>query len=260
MPYQRRYVSRPVSPAPAQPRYRDNYAEIPPEPHVMPPPQRRVVVDADGNRYYESVANPRMVPPPPPPQFTKLESYEDGAPVPRARVRAMSIVDDPYRERRYVEEMPPPEMAYRRSTGYARAAPPQAHLYDREINERGPVMRGGSVQVVEYPHRQATYVEDPPYRRDEVVRVASVRPPPSRYEEPLEPRARMQSVRPARRDVSVYIDDEPRQTREYAPIEPVGYNPSRSLREEQLYDHEDPSRIDPDGGANMARRVSRRYQ
>lgn len=266
-PYQRRYVSRPVSPPPppppqpAQPRYRDSYPDIQPEPHAMPPPQRRVVVDADGNRYYESIVNPRMAPPPPPPQFSKPDPYEEGGVLaPRGRVRAMSIVDDPYRERRYVEEMPPPEMAYRRSGRVARAPPSQSQLYEHEIDERAPPMRSGSVQVVEYPPRQATYAEDvPPYRREEIVRVASVRPPTSRYEEPLEQRGRVQSVRPMRRDVSVYIDDEPRQTREYAPMEPPGYNPSRSLREEHFYDPDDVGRMEPESGPNMVRRVSRRF-
>ncbi|KAK2790006.1 hypothetical protein FQN52_005816 [Onygenales sp. PD_12] len=245
--YARRYVSGDVSPP--SPRFRETYPELEPEPRLMAPPQRRVVVDAEGNRYIESVAPPpSRVQPISTPRLTRVEAYNDAPRVPNGSVRAVSVLEDPYRDRRYAQEMPPPPVTYRRAPEYPREVVRERPVYSRDMD-------------VEYaPPRHATYFEEP-IPREEVVRMSSVRPPPSRYEEVRQPLQRMQSVRPSGREVSVYVDDEPRPRREYAPMERAGYAVGRPGREERYYEEEESSKIDMDGvGMHEAvQRVPRRY-
>ncbi|PGH06508.1 hypothetical protein GX51_02332 [Blastomyces parvus] len=232
--YSRRYIPGDVSPPPPS-RFREPYPEIEPEPRIMAPPQRRVVVDADGNRYIEQIATPapRLQPASTPSaRFSRMELYNEGPPrMATGGVRAASVMEDPYRDRRYTQDMPPPSVTYRRAPApeYSREVVRERPAYAREVDERG---------LVDYapPPRHATYFEEP-LPREDVVRMSSVRPPPSRYEEPVrQPLQRMQSVRPSGREISVYVDDELRPRREYAPVERVGYAPSRPVREEQYYD------------------------
>ncbi|EFR00092.1 hypothetical protein MGYG_03098 [Nannizzia gypsea CBS 118893] len=272
----RRYMTRPLSP-----HYRESYAPVRvSESRAMgpPPPQRRIVVDAEGNRFYESIDAPRAMPPASA-RVPRAEPY-DG--VSHAPARSMSIVDDHYRDRRYIQEMPPPEITYRRNPG-PNAGPGSSYAadnefgepryYDREPAERGPVMRSASVQVIDYPSRQTqhlrqsqtSYVDDPHFPHEEIVRVASVRPLPvgvPRYEEHHEVRPRMTSVRPMRREVSVYVDDEVGHAREYPPVERYGGGPSytaRPMREERFYESAGPGRIEADEGSEVIRRVPRQY-
>ncbi|PGH16846.1 hypothetical protein AJ79_01490 [Helicocarpus griseus UAMH5409] len=256
-PYGRRYVSGDMSPP--SPRFREPYPELEPEPRVMGPPQRRVVVDAEGNRYIEQVAAPapRLQPlSTPSARLSRMESYNEGPPrMANGSVRASSMmVEDPYRDRRYAQEMPPPPVTYRRAPEYSREVVRERPAYGREVDEGG---------LVEYapPARHATYVEDL-LPREEVVRMSSVRPPPSRYEEPArQPLQRMQSVRPSGREISVYVDDEPRPRREYAPVERAGgYSGARPVREERYYDDvEDGGRMEMEGMHDVVQRVPRRY-
>ncbi|KAM5446138.1 hypothetical protein MaudCBS49596_006824 [Microsporum audouinii] len=276
--YTRRYMTRPLSP-----HYRESYAPVRvSESRVMgpPPPQRRIVVDAEGNRFYESVDAPRPMPPVSV-RSSRVESYDGGSHTP---ARPMSIVNEHYRDRRYIQEMPPPEMTYRRNPGSG-VGPALSYaadnelgeprFYDREAPDRGPMMRSASVQMIDYPPRQPqqhprqpqpTYVDEAPFPHDEIVRVASVRPPPvgvPRYEEHHEVQPRMTSVRPMRREVSVYVDDEAGHGREYhPPVERYGGGPSytaRPVREERFYEGADPGRMEPDAGPEAIRRVPRRY-
>ena len=250
--YARRYVTR--APSPTSPRYREEYAEAP---RVMAPPQRRIVVDADGNRYYESVAAPKLAPPPPQPRFTRVEEYDD-APVSHGSVRAVSVMEHPYGERRYQQEMPPPPPVYRRAPEYGRSVAPETRVYDREPEQRHAVLRSGSVQVVDYPPRRASFVEDEGmYPREEMVRMSSVRPAPARYEEQREPVPRMQSVRPAAREMSVYVQDDPRPHPTYLPAERAAYPVGRPVREERYYEDEEPSKLGH--GPEAVRRVPRHY-
>lgn len=277
--YGRRYVTGPVSPP--SPRFREDYAEAP---RAMAPPQRRVVVDADGNRYYESVpAAPKVAAHPPSSRYTRAEEYEDGPSMRSGSVRAVSVMEHPYGERRYRQEMPPPPpppAGYRRAAPeYSRSVAPEPLVYSSDAEPRraaAPALRSGSVQVVDYPTRRGgpSYIEDEAhYPREEVARVPSARPPPSRYEEAPQPREavhRMQSVRPAGREMSVYVDDpaaRPRQ--EYLPMERMGYGPATATTaaaaarpvEEGYYDDEEPppKMAVERGGPEMVRRVSRRY-
>ncbi|KAI1934114.1 hypothetical protein LOZ65_000027 [Ophidiomyces ophidiicola] len=243
---------------PASPRIHDEYIEALSDSRSMgpPPPQRRIVIDADGNRYYEAVApspSSRMVP-----ASTRLahaEPYDEGPAVRTAPSRAVSVLENPYPGRRYVQEMPPPPITYRRIPEYPRIAPGDHAMYDRELDERTRVPRGSSVQLIDYPHRQPTYVEEPVYPREELVRMSSVRPSATRFEDPVEPPMRMQSVRPVRREVSVYIEDEPHTSREYPPVDRVSYPVAR----ERYFDSDDTSRLGVENTQGMIRRVSRRY-
>ncbi|EDN10194.1 conserved hypothetical protein [Histoplasma mississippiense (nom. inval.)] len=233
-PYGRRYISGDVSP-PRPSRLRESYPEIEPEPRVMAPPQRRVVVDADGNRYIEQIATPapRLQPlSTPSGRFARMESYNEGpSHMATGGIRASSVMEDPYHDRGYSQNMPPPPLTYRRAPApeYPREVVRERPIYAREVDERG---------LADYapPLRHATYFEDP-LPREDMVRMSSVRPPPSRYGEPSrQPLQRMQSNRPGGREVSVYVDDEPRPRREYAPVERAGFATARPVREEQYYD------------------------
>ncbi|EEH35889.1 hypothetical protein PAAG_00212 [Paracoccidioides lutzii Pb01] len=279
-PYSRHYVSGGMSPP--SPRFRNPYPELEPEPRIMAPlpQQRRVVVDADGNRYVEQIATqtPRLQPlqplPPPSARLSRMDPYPEGPPrLANGSVRAASIIEDPYHDRRYAQEMPPPPpLTYRRAPEeFRREFLHERTVYGYDGDERG---------VVDYvnqppPARHATYVEEPLVPRDEVVRMASVRPPPSRYEERhpavRQPMSRMQSVRPGGREISVYVDDEqPRGRRDYAPVERGGYGPAgapagapagvaRSVREERYYDDEEVGKMDVEGMHDVVQRVQRRY-
>lgn len=245
---------------PASPRVREELIEPRPELRAMaPPPQRRIVIDADGNRYYESAGALTRIAPPVT-RLAQVEPYDEAPSIRAAPVRGVSVIETPYSERRYVQDMPPPPITYRRVQEYTRVAPSDHGIYDREVDDRARAPRGASVQVVDYPARHPTYVDEPAYPREELVRMSSVRPPPSRYEDPGEPPVRMQSVRPVRREVSVYVDDEPRQSREYMPLERVSYPAPRQIRDERYFDDEETARLGLEGGQGMARRVSRRFQ
>ncbi|KAL2219561.1 hypothetical protein M432DRAFT_611926 [Thermoascus aurantiacus ATCC 26904] len=258
--YSRRYIP---ADEPPPPRYRETYVDEeppPPPPRMMAPPRRRIVVDELGNRYYETLPPPKVQEmPPPPSRMVKVEPYDERAHLPSTSVRATSIVEDPYGDRRYVQEMAPPQTTYRRVADYPRSTLEQ-RPYAREFDEREPVIRSGSVQVVDYPPpppRHTTYIDERDLPRERLVRTSSVRPPPIRYEEPREGIQRVQSVHPGGREVSVYMDDEPRRPREY--VERPVYAPARPVREERYYEDEDAGRMVLDGTRDVVHRVPQRY-
>lgn len=84
----------------------------------------------------------------------------------------------------------------------------------------------------------------------------SVRPPAPRYEEPREMVPRIGSVRPAERDVSVYVDDDARRPREY--IERPVYIAPRPLAREERYYEGEPERVALDG-REAVHQVPQRY-
>ncbi|KAJ5991434.1 hypothetical protein N7522_011641 [Penicillium canescens] len=149
---QHRYI--PVDDMPP-PTYREPYYEEAPPPRVMAP-QRRIVYDEHGNQYYEILSAPRYQPMAPPPrpvsQMSKANIYDDQVPHRTASVRAPSVVQDPYVERRYVQEMPPPQPIYRRVTSdYARPVAHERQPYAAPLEGHGPYSRSGSVQVEYLP-------------------------------------------------------------------------------------------------------------
>ncbi|KAL1965509.1 hypothetical protein VTN77DRAFT_5592 [Rasamsonia byssochlamydoides] len=247
--YPRRYA--PVDELPPSPGFRETYVDEEPP----PPRQRRIVVDEHGNQYYETVPAPKVCTmPPPPSRVAKVEDYNERAHIRNGSVRATSIVDDPYGDRRYVHDMPPPpQTTYRRVVDYPRGVVEERRPY-RPVAEREPAYRSSSV-VVDYAPRHSTYVEDHEIPRERLVRMSSVRPPATRYEEPREVH-RVQSVRPGGREVS-YVDEEPRPQREYMD-RPV-YTSMRPVRDERYYDDEDAGRIVLDGTGEVVHRVPQRY-
>ncbi|KAI9926457.1 hypothetical protein ASPWEDRAFT_45443 [Aspergillus wentii DTO 134E9] len=256
-PYSRRYV--PIDESPTSTRYREVYYDEEPPTRIMAPPPRRIVVDAQGNQYYETMATPRMQPMAPPvSRIPKGDVYEDHPPVRPASVRAASIIEDPYGGRRYVQEMPPPQSTYRRVTDYARPTPAERRPYTA-LDEREPYPRSSSVQVTEYPPRHAAYVDEADIPRERLVRMSSVRPPTAtRYDEPREVIQRVESVRPGGRDMSVYVDEDPRRARDY--IERPVYMAARApAREERYYDGGEPERMLLEGGRDVVHRAPPRY-
>ncbi|KAJ6126944.1 hypothetical protein N7523_002556 [Penicillium sp. IBT 18751x] len=240
---------------PQQPAYRDPYYEEAPPPRVLPAPQRRFVVDEHGNQY-EMVPTSRpqpMAPPPRPISQLPKDVYDDRGPVRTASVRAASVVHDPYVERRYMQEMPPPHPVYRRvASDYARPVVGERRQYVTPTGSHDPYGRSGSVQVAEYLPRRQTFVDEQPIHQERVIRTASVRPQQARFEEPHhEMVQRVGSVRPAgpSRDVSVFLDD--RQMGEY--IERPYY-----VRERRYFEADGGNRVGMDG-TEPVQRVPQHY-
>jgi hypothetical protein len=260
-PYiQHRYIAADDLPPPT---YREPYYEEALPARVMAPPQRRIVVDEHGNQYYELLQAPRLQPMPPPPQRRPLSQmpkdvYEERVPHHAGSVRAASIVQDPYGERRYVQEMPPPQPVYRRVTSdYAR--PLTAHerpSYVAPSEGHEAYTRSGSVQVAEYlPPRHPVYIDDRGAPQERLIRTASVRPPQARYENPHEVVQRVGSVRPTGpvREPSVFMDERPVVDYVERPY---------FIREQRYYEGEgeEGDRLGLDGANDTIQRVPQRYQ
>ncbi|KAB8235501.1 uncharacterized protein BDW43DRAFT_270431 [Aspergillus alliaceus] len=252
----RRYI--PAGNSPSSPRYQEAYYDEGPPSRIMAPPTRRIVIDEQGNQYYETVPAPRMQAMPPPSSrmpIPRSEVYDDHQPVRYASVRAPSVLEDPYASRRYVQDMPPPQGAYRRVADFARPAPSERRPYAAPFDEREALPRSASVQVTDYSTRRPPYIEETELPRERIVRMPSVRPPTTRYDEPREVIQRVESVRPAGRDVSVYMDEDPRRPREYVE-RPVYISARPAAREERYYDSGEPERVVIDGSVH---RVPQRY-
>ncbi|KAL3468741.1 hypothetical protein BJX99DRAFT_242797 [Aspergillus californicus] len=240
LPAPRRYAS----PAPQQmTEYYNDY--------IVASPPRRIVIDEHGNQYYEALPAPRVqAMPPPSRRMPRADAFEGPPPMRHVSVRAASVLEDPYGGRRYVQELPPSQEGYRRVSDYARPAPTEQRPYAAAFEAREPYPRSSSVQVHDYPTRQAHYTEEAGLPRERIVRIPSVRPPTTRYQEPREMIQRVESVHPGGRDMSVYMDEETRRPREY--IERPVYRPV--AREERYYENSEPERV-----VLEAPRVSQRY-
>ncbi|KAL4933348.1 uncharacterized protein BDV17DRAFT_107184 [Aspergillus undulatus] len=247
-PPPRRYAS------PLPPQMTDAYYSD----YVVEPPPRRIVIDEHGNQYYETLPPPRVqAMPPPASRITRTDAYDGPPPIRHASVRAASVLEDPYGGRRYVQEVPP-QGAYRRVTDYARQAPAERRPYPAPFEAREPHLRSSSVQIHDYATRPSHYAEETELPRERIVRIPSVRPPTTRYQEPREVIQRVESVHPGGRDTSIYIDDEMRRQREY--IERPVYVTARPVaREERYYENGEPERVVLDGSRDVIHRVSQRY-
>jgi len=240
-----------------EPVYREPYYEEAPPPRFVPAPQRRFVVDEHGNQY-EMIPTSRpqpMAPPPRPLSQMPKDVYDDRAPVRTASVRAPSVVHDPYVERRYMQEMPPPpQPVYRRVTSdYARPVTGERRTYATAMESHDPYARSGSVQVAEYLPRRPTYVEEHSIPQERLIPTSSVRPQQARFEEPHhEVVQRVGSVRPAgpSRDVSVFLDE--RQVGDYN--ERPYY-----IRERRYFEGDGGKRMALDGGVEPVQHVPQHY-
>ena len=257
-PYtQHRYIAADDMP-PAT--YRETYYGEAPPARMMAPPLRRIVVDEHGTQYYELPQAPRlqpMAPPPPPPprpvSRMSKDVYDERVHPHAGSVRAPSVVQDPYGERHYVQEMPPPQPVYRRVTSeYARpVAADERPGYAAPLEGHEPYSRSSSVQVAEYLPRHAVYVDERGVPQERIIRTASVRPPQPRYEHEVV--QRVGSVRPAGpgREPSIFRD------------RPVGEYVERPyyIRDRRYYEAEgeEGDRVALDGANDTIQRGSHRY-
>jgi hypothetical protein len=249
--YTRRYA--PVGELPPSPGFHETYLDEETSPRLLGPTQRRIVVDEHGN-HYEAVSAPKVQPmPPPPSRVAKTDSYNERVHLRNAGIRANSIIEDPYGDRRYIQEMPPP--VYRRVVDYPRGALDDRRPYPRQFEEREPIIRSSSA-VLDFPPRHATYIEEREVSRERLLRMPSSRPPPSRYDDARDVQ-RVQSVRPGGREVSVYVDNEDRHSREY--VERPVYASSRPLREDGFFEDDDPSGMILDGAREVVQRIPQPY-
>ncbi len=221
------------------------------------PPQRRIVQDQYGNQFYEIVQPSRSSVVPQPPRQMDVDPYNDAATMRNGSVRAASVLRDPYREERYIQEMPPPQMSYRRVTDNPRNTVIQSRQVPESQYDPRQIQRSASVAVIDHPSRQPVYTEMGNAPR-EVLRMSSVRPTMQRYEEHEEPVQRVQSVRPEGREMSVFVDDRPQVRREYVPVERTTYGVRRVVQDDGYYDVEDGGRMVLDG-ADGRRYVTQRY-
>jgi len=224
---------------------------------MMPPPQRRLVLDEYGNEtIYEMVQPHRASVAPRPMRPAELEAYNDAG---YASNRATSVYAESIPEKRYAQEMPPPSVTYRRVVETPRFSSVETRPIIREQQlDSSRIQRSASVQVVDYPARQPIYLDDHMEHRE--ARMSSVRPPAPRYDDvqPREIIQRVQSARPRGREESVFIDDRPQIRREYAAVEQPRYRTMvQDGRYFELQDRE-PIMLD-DGAEDTRRRIVQRY-
>ena len=220
-----------------------------------PPPIQRIMIDEYGRRFREIIPSERA------PMIPRAMSVrrDNGEPLydNYRSPRASSVFVDAAPERSYASEMPPPQVSYRRLGESTRssAVPGSA---TREYLDPAQIPRPASVQVLDHASRQPVYADERTEFR-EPMRMASVRPPASRYEEshPVEMFTRGQSVRPAAREGSVFVDDRSRLRQEYVPAEQPRYRAVE--REKRYFDAQGREVIAMDGGMDGRQRVVERY-
>ena len=181
-------------------------------------PKRRIMIDEYGNEVVYEMVQPSRPAVAPRPSFIDEEDINDNA---YARNQATAVYGAA-RDRRYLQEMPPPQVAYRRIAETPRMAPAEAQIAGRDPQaELKRMQRAASVQVPEYDPRQPLYAnENEPPR----MRMSSVRPAASRYEDAREVVQRVQSVRPDGRDTSAYTPVRSQlRVEDYMPLEAPRY-------------------------------------
>jgi hypothetical protein len=227
-----------------------------PPPQSMPPAHRRIVVDQNGNQFYEIVQPSRSAVVPQPTRPIEVEPYNEAVPVRNRNVRAVSVIRDPYQDERYVQEMPPPQISYRRVTEASRKPVIESRqMLESQLDSR-PIQRSASVQLVDYAPRQSAY-RDTQVAPRETLRMSSVRPTITRYEEAPEIVQRVQSVRPEGREMSVYVDDRPQVRTEYVPVERTTHGLRRVVQDGRYYEIDDGGRMILDGAADGRQYVAR---
>jgi hypothetical protein len=254
------------------------YREIEPDhryavPSMAPPPHRRIIVDEHGNRFYETIQARQASMAPYSAKRLELDSYDDLGSVRQSNMRAASVIEEPYHEARYVQEMPPPQMVYRRvaeaarpttsDVRYVREGPRPAtadiRYVAREAVDARAGLRNGGTQIYDYAGRQPTYAEDNVIPRESIVRVSSVRPPARQYEEPQEMFQRVQSVRPEAREVGVYAEDRPQVRREAVRVEGPRYETKRTAEGDRYYRIDDEESVVLEGAVEARPSYASRY-
>ena len=177
-------------------------------PEMLPPQQKRIVQDQYGHRFYEVISRQSVAPRQP----LDVDAYNESAY--SRSVRAGSVYAEPANDKRYGQEMPPPQISYRR----VGEVPRTSVVDSRQTADPANLQRSASVQVMDYPSRQPIYADDRMPARAS-VRVGSVRPREPQYEEIRIPTSRGQSVRPGGREGSVFMDERPQIRREFIPVQ-----------------------------------------
>lgn len=200
-------------------------------PEMLPPEQKRLVQDQYGNQFYEVISRQSVVPR----QAIDADSYNDNSY--SRNDRAGSVFIEPSREKRYIQDMAPPQISYRRI-----GEVPRTPVVDAgPMVDASHLQRSASVQVVDYAPRQAIYTDERMATRAP-VRMGSVRPQETRYEEVRIPVSRVQSVRPVGREGSVFMDDRPQVRREYVPVQAEPHPMYRRVMQDgqQYYEVQEP--------------------
>ena len=208
----------------------------------MAPPARRIVVDQDGNRFYETFQPTRAAAASMTTRELGQDEYNATASTWNGTVRATSIFEDPYHERRYVHDMGPPQISYRHVPETPRSIVAEPRPVYREEMEPGHIQRSASVQVVDYPTKRPIYVDDRAGPR-EVVRIPSVRPAMAQHEDPRETVQCVQNVYPDGREVSVFVDDRPQVRRQYVQMDEPHQEIRQTVRGSGYYEVDNGSRI-----------------
>lgn len=177
-------------------------------PEMLPPEQRRLVQDQYGNQFYEVISRQSILPRQP----VDIDSYNE-SPYVRGD-RAGSVFIEPPREKRYIQDMPPPQISYRRIGETGRTPVVDA----QQMADTSHTQRSNSVQVIDYAPRQPRFAGDGTVSRAP-TRMGNVRPQEPRYEEVRIPVGRVGSVRPLGREGSVFMDDRPQIRRGYVPVQ-----------------------------------------
>ena len=160
---------------------------------VMAPP-RRIVMDQDGNRYYEAVRPEPMPPTVRDPYYAGqlISSQEVPQRVASVRPQTARVVSDG----RYVQRVASPPVRYVEYRPSTHALPPQPVYEPPERAYRGS--RGEIVHLVQYPPERREIRYSDVGRPQEIVRLSSVAPrePPAYDVAPPPEMARMPSVPP----------------------------------------------------------------
>jgi hypothetical protein len=239
---------------------------------MAPPPQRRIIVDEYGQRFYESI-QPRASVAPPPTRRLDVDRHNEIATLRNGATRATSVLEEPHRETRYIQDMPPPQMVYRRVaegprsassevryvTEAPRPAPSDVRYVTREAVETRPAQRSGSVQMYDYSARHPAYVDDNMLPRESIMRVSSVRPAGRPYEQPQEVFERVQSVRPEGRELSVFPEERSQVRREHVQGEGPRYEVRRFADGDRYYRIDDGGRMMVDGATDARPAFAPRY-
>ena len=211
--------------SPRQQERIQSYSQAPGNVHSSPYPQpelhyrpsdpisatsRRIVIDGHGRELYELSDQPTIPRNSPALRQPASDTFHSGLTYQNSNARAVSVFEEPRREVRYVQEMPPPSQpSYRRLANTSEDAflepPLPAGVDNLQYMQRRP-----SSHVINTRPPQPLYVENQESRH--MLRMESVRPDGrpamAYYEIPQDSiPQRDQSLRPQIRQMSVVMDD-----------------------------------------------------
>lgn len=191
---------------------------------MPPPPRERIVIDQYGRRFREIVQDgtPQSLSRSASVVHKEASQYQESY----TPSRAGSVMID---ERgmqvqpRYQREIPPLRQLRQSIDDHQQDLSPGHRPEMREMFEHPSIRRSGSVAVYERPQTQSRMVYADQLEERLPVRMASVRPPPSRYEDQPIIQNSPSTVRLGPREGTVFVDDRASIRREYLPVEQPRY-------------------------------------